>query len=101
MDYCWLQGSARSPSASMRRLVLGFVILMALLTGAALIGAYALPWLMSAQRLPQTEHAPAPSNVTSVPKDMNALVRAVLCLAAWQQMLQPPVCCNLQTPSWL
>ena len=60
----------------MRQLVLGFVILMALLTGTALLSAYALPWLMSSQRLPRTEHVPPPSNITSVPKDMNALVRA-------------------------
>ena len=64
----------------MRHIILGLLMLTVLLAGAVLLGAYALPWLMSAQQAPGPEQELPMSNSTSVPKDMNALVRPALCL---------------------
>lgn len=89
MSGLWLQERAGKAPDAMWRLILGVLIFTALLAGTALLSAYALPWLMSAQHSPQTVHAPPPSNVTSVPKDMNALVRAALCPSARTPRSQP------------
>ena len=62
----------------MRHIILGVLIFTSLLAGAALLGAYALPWLMSAQQVPGPELYLPASNSTSAPQDMNALVRPAL-----------------------
>ena len=72
---CLVQVSARRAPIAMRHIILGVLIMSALLAGAALLGAYALPWLRSAQQVPASEQDSPMSNSTTVPQDMNALVR--------------------------
>ncbi len=78
---CLVQGSARTAPVAMRHIILGVLIVSALLAGAALLGAYALPWLRSAQQVSGPEQELPVSNSTSVPQDMNALVRPALHLS--------------------
>ena len=68
----------------MRHIILGVLIMTALLASAALLGAYALPWLRSAQQVPGPKQDSPMSNSTSVPQDTNALVRPAPCLLVVQ-----------------
>lgn len=61
----------------MWRAILGVVTLTALLAGTALLGACALLWLRPDQHTPAPDQDSLSSNATSLPKDLNALVRIV------------------------
>ena len=81
-----VQGHASRMPFSMRRIVMGLVILTALLAGVALLSAYALPLLTSAQhgqRMLQTEHDAPPGAVPPLQDDSHALVRFIFSMQSF------------------
>ena len=74
----------------MRRIVMGLVILTALLAGVALLSAYALPLLTSAQhgqRMLQTEHDAPLGPVPPMQDDSHALVRVIFSMQGFSHAM--------------